>query len=72
MTPFWHLTTLSCLPMANPEARLKEQKIFRQAASDAALRADVQSQGLIRSRWAVEGARGPIEKSRRAPLPAQR
>jgi hypothetical protein len=51
MTSFWHLTTLSCIPLSNPQARQKEQKIFRQAASDAVVRAEIISQGHGRARW---------------------
>jgi hypothetical protein len=50
MTSFWHLTTLSCIPAPNPEARLKEQRIFRQAAADAAERTELRAQGRARSR----------------------
>jgi hypothetical protein len=62
MTPFWHLTTLSCIPLRNPQARLQEQKIFRQAASDAALRAEMLSQGYARARWTEEARRVPQER----------
>jgi hypothetical protein len=58
MTSFWHLTTLSCIPLDNPQARLKEQKIFRQAATDAAVRAEMVSQGCARARWTDEPRRG--------------
>jgi hypothetical protein len=54
MTPFWHLTTLSCIPLSNPQARLKEQKIFRQAATDAVVRSEIHSQGQARARWTEE------------------
>jgi hypothetical protein len=61
MTPFWHLTTLSCIPLRNPQARLKEQQIFREAASAAALRAEMRSQGFARARWHHEERRVPQE-----------
>jgi hypothetical protein len=51
MTPFWHLTTLSCIPYANPQARLQEQRIFRLAAADAITRAQALSQQRARTRW---------------------
>ncbi len=57
MTSFWHLTTLSCIPLSNPQARQKEQKIFRQAANDAAIRAEIISQGNGRARWTEEDRR---------------
>jgi hypothetical protein len=61
MTPFWHLTTLSCIPLCNPQARLKEQRIFREAASAAALRAEMRSQGYVRARCTDEARRVPQE-----------
>ncbi len=62
MTAFWHLTTLSYIPMSNPQARLKEQKILRQAATDAAIRAELASQGQARARWTQETRRVPVSR----------
>jgi hypothetical protein len=63
MTAFWHLTTLSCIPISNPKARLQEQKIFRQAANDAAVRAEMHAQGNARARWTDEVSRVPSENA---------
>jgi hypothetical protein len=54
MSPFWHLTTVCCIPMFNPQGRLKEQKILREAAVDAVSRAAISPRSPKRSRWSIQ------------------
>ena len=58
MSPFWHLTTVCCIPSFNPQGRLREQKILREAAADAIQRAAVNSRGEARGRWS-----DPVKKA---------
>ncbi|MEI9998108.1 MAG: hypothetical protein WDO13_02515 [Verrucomicrobiota bacterium] len=53
MISFWHLTAVCCVPQLNPERRIREQEIFRQAASDAARRQVRPNGARARGRWDV-------------------
>jgi hypothetical protein len=49
----FYLTAICCIPISNPEARLREQEIFRKVASDAVEHAGIIASGQPRCRWNV-------------------
>lgn len=51
MISFWHLTAVCCVPMLNPDRRVREQAIFRDVANDQARQPTRDSAQRVRGRW---------------------
>lgn len=51
MTSFVHLTALCCIPIRNPEGRLKERELLRKAALERAKHAQLASAERRPGRW---------------------
>jgi hypothetical protein len=51
MNSFLHLTALCCIPLRNPEGRLKERELLRKAALERAKYAQLDSAERRPGRW---------------------
>jgi hypothetical protein len=50
MISFWHLSAVCCVPLLNPERRIRELEIFQEVADDTARK--VPKNGpRVRGRW---------------------
>jgi hypothetical protein len=53
MTSFY-LSAICCIPLSNPQARLREQAIFQKVAAAAVEQAKTVAAGETRGRWNVK------------------